>query len=103
MNSIFPEEKEILDTAIELYGKRNQTKKAVEEMAELTWNLCREETDHDLDNMAEEIADVRIMCDQLEIMYGLEKECKNYRERKLKRLAERLKVQNRFFKPLEDL
>jgi ribosome assembly protein YihI (activator of Der GTPase) len=41
--------------------------------------------------LAEEIADVELMCDQLEYMFGLAASIQAYRTEKLDRLAELLK------------
>ena len=62
--------------AVNHYGKENQKKKCIEEMAELTKALCKEtfvspdEVDGNLINIQEEIADVIIMANQMRIIYG---------------------------------
>lgn len=48
---------ELLLKAIDHYGKENQVKKSIEEMAEFTKALCK----GDIENIKEEIADVQIM------------------------------------------
>ena len=58
-------QKERLKKIIEHYGEEAQVKKAAEEFAELIRALMR----GDRDNIAEEMADCRIMLDQLEIIY----------------------------------
>lgn len=47
------------------YGKEHQTIKAIEELAELIQALAK----GDLDNIKEEIADVRVMLEQIEYLY----------------------------------
>ena len=61
---------EILKSAIARYGKTAQMVVAMEEMAELTKELSKFlRGAHNEDAIAEEIADVRIMLEQLEIMF----------------------------------
>ena len=82
MNNI---RKQILVKAIEYYGRGNQQFKAIEELSELIRALVR--SDHE--NIAEEMADVRIMLDQLEIMFGNHELVGAFEYRKLMRLNER--------------
>ena len=49
------------------YGKKHQTIKAIEELAELIQALAKGDTD----NIKEEIADVRVMLEQIEYLYGI--------------------------------
>ena len=49
------------------YGKAHQTTKAIEQLAELIQALAT----GDLDNIKEEIADVRVMLEQIEYLYGI--------------------------------
>lgn len=64
--------------ALNHYGKENQKKKCIEEMAELTKALCKEtfvtpeEVEDNLVNIQEEIADVIITANQMRILYGAE-------------------------------
>ena len=78
---------EILKAAIRRYGTGNQRLKAMEELAELIRALARCD---DRENIAEEMADVRIMLDQLEIMLGNHDEVRKWEYEKLTRLNERL-------------
>ena len=77
----------ILAAAIEHYGSDLQQLKAIEELSELIRALARAD---DPDNIAEEMADVRIMLDQLEIMLGNHDEVREWEYEKLMRLSERL-------------
>lgn len=52
------------------YGKEHQTIKAMEELAELIQALAK----GDLENIKEEIADVRVMLEQIEYLYGISDE-----------------------------
>ena len=78
---------DILTAAIRHYGKGNQWAKAIEELSELIRALARSD-DHD--NIAEEIADVRIMLDQREILYGTREAVRIWELRKLRRLDQRV-------------
>lgn len=79
--------KQILTAAICHYGRGNQRFKAMEELAELIRALARCD---DAENVAEEMADVRIMLDQLEIMFGNREDVREWEYEKLMRLNERL-------------
>ena len=79
----------ILRAAIRHYGHGNQRLKAIEELSELIRALARCD---DAENVAEEMADVRIMLDQLEIMFGNREDVRRYELEKLDRLNRRLHV-----------
>ena len=79
----------ILRGAISHYGCGNQINKAIEEMSELIRALSRMDSQA---NIAEEMADVRIMLAQLEIMFGNRAEVRAWELRKLQRLSERVHV-----------
>ena len=86
----------LLKRAIATFGTRAQTDIAIEEMAELTKAICKTrraqpgpELAAAIENVIEEIADVRIMLDQLCIIY--EADPHEVEEAKLHRLAGRLK------------
>lgn len=85
------DERFILCKAIDTYGVDAQCKMAIEEMSELTKELCKyfRGADND-DYIAEEVADVRIMLDQLCIMFGIEIRAQRHRTEKLERLRRRL-------------
>lgn len=94
-------EDKIIHTAVWGYGKDVQTWKCVEEYGEILTALARlriseirpelsrggEET-----NLIEELADIGIMSEQLNVIYGFPKAVKVVRHRKLKRLADRLGI-----------
>lgn len=89
---------EIIKKAIETYGIDAQVLTAIEEMSELTKALCKERrTRHcddlavrskAMDNIAEEVADVQIMLNQLRCIFGIETDC--IEAEKMSRLASRL-------------
>ena len=82
---------EILKSAIERYGNTSQLIVAMEEMAELTKELSKFlRGAHNEDAIAEEIADVRIMLEQLEIMFDCAGAAAVYQAAKVERLRRRL-------------
>lgn len=107
------EERTVLETAIETYGKHAQIDKSCEEMSELIGALmryrctqvecsvldkCKSTEDADAvfaklramrENILEEIADVEIMLAQLKMIYD-NNDVERIRARKLRRLASRL-------------
>lgn len=87
-----PETKEksqpIYEAALNKWGKENQTRMMFEEMAELQKELCKEARGEDnTDAIAEEIADVKIMLEQMTILHN----CKDMVEMQMKRKLQRLK------------
>ena len=83
---------DIYKEAIAIYGRRNQMNIAIEEMAELTKEICKNKRGFDnRKNIIEEMADVYIMLEQLEIIFDIDIfEIIKMKEFKLNRLAERL-------------
>lgn len=77
----------ILRTAIDTYGPGLQRMKAIEELSELIRALARCD---DAENIAEEIADVRIMLDQLQFIFRNHDKVARYEREKLARLDRRL-------------
>ena len=90
---------EIIDTykqAIELYGEHSQKLMAIEEMSELTKEICKDFRGKlDREHLIEEMTDVLITMDQMMIMYEISvNEIKQMREGKLERLKERMDKAN---------
>lgn len=70
MEKIFREKE--LERIIKHYGRRQQHIKAVEEMSELTKEICKYFCNEgNKQNLEEEMADVQIMINQLMIMHGI--------------------------------
>lgn len=89
------ERNEILRSAIERYGNTYQLIVAMEEMAELTKELSKFfRGAHNEYAIAEEIADVRIMLEQLEIMFDCAGAAAAYQAAKVERLRKRLEETN---------
>ena len=90
---------EIIDTykqAIDLYGEKAQKLMAIEEMSELTKEICKDFRGKlDREHLIEEMADVTITIDQLMMMYKITfEEIQKVRKRKFERLKERLEMVN---------
>lgn len=82
---------EILKNALKHYGANAQRIVAIEEMSELTKELCKvARCEENIAHIAEEIADVRIMLDQLEIMFDCAGAAAAYQAAKVERLRKRL-------------
>ena len=95
--------KNIYWSAIETFGYDLQIAVAIEEMAELTKELCKAQRvtfagrgglgDGLIDNydeIAEEIADVQIALEEMMLLFGVEAEAQGARKRKLERLEMRI-------------
>lgn len=62
----------ILEKAIETYGKDAQLDMVIEEMSELTKEICKHKRGKDnVGEILEEMADVYIMLEQLQIMLNI--------------------------------
>lgn len=83
---------EIIQLAIQTYGKEAQTQMLFEEMAELQNALCKLSRGRGtVSDVCEEIADVMIMCFQMAQIYG-SKSVEQMANFKMHRLKERLKT-----------
>lgn len=88
------DEREVYKEAIKVYGKDAQVLMAIEEMAELQNELCKDQRGRNTEkNIAEEIADVEIMLEQMKLIFGIERQASNWKIYKIKRLQERLEEQ----------
>ena len=87
---------EIFNKAISTYGEKAQKLMAIEEMSELTKEICKDFRGKlDREHLIEEMADVTITIDQLMMMYKITfEEIQKVRERKFERLKERLEMVN---------
>lgn len=87
-----PNGDEICRAALEAFGAEVQMVMAIEEMSELTKELCKHRRGRDnVEAIAEEIADVEIMLQQMVMLYGCAESVETFRRDKLERLAERIK------------
>lgn len=85
------EKEEIYQKIIDKFACQNQIIIAIEEMSELQKTLCKylRFENFSFDNIIEEIADVRIMIEQLEMMFDCDLLVLQKKEEKLKRIKER--------------
>ena len=83
------EEQKILESAINVFGAKNQEEKAIEELAELICAIAHKHCGRDT-NIPEEIADVEIMLEQLKIINNCHSEVNCIKYSKLMRLKERI-------------
>lgn len=85
-------EKEVYLAALSYFGIESQTTMVFEEMAELQKELCKAlRGTPSLKNIAEEIADVEIMLEQMKEYYSLHDFVRDSKEYKIKRLEKILK------------
>lgn len=87
---------EIFNKAMSTYGEKAQKLMAIEEMSELTKEICKDfRGELNRENLIEEMADVLIMLDQMLILYKISgEEVGLMRIKKVERLKERLEKQN---------
>lgn len=84
-------ETDILQWAITKYGEDAQMKMVLEEMSELQKEICKRWRGKDnLDAIAEEVADLEIMLDQVKLMLDIQVHVQQRRTEKLLRLQKRL-------------
>ena len=82
---------DVYNTAIERYGIPAQSWMVIEEMSELAKELCKMQRGQgDVDALADEIADVTIMLEQLRIMYDVNVLVCEHMDMKVNRLRSRL-------------
>ena len=84
-------EMSLLQRAVSKWGKDAQMKMVLEEMSELQKEICKMWRGKDNRGaIAEEVADVEIMLDQLKLMLDIPYQVEQHRQNKLQRLRERL-------------
>lgn len=87
----YGERERIYKKAIEQYGPFHQTVISMEEMAELIKELSKNyRGESNRPRIAEEVADVRIMMEQLCIIYNIKEEVEREMKKKLARLEKSL-------------
>lgn len=85
------ESDEIYRAALETFGKSSQMQVAIEEMSELTKELCKNgRGQENTTRITEEIADVEIMLRQMVMLFDCAGQMETFRRYKLERLAERI-------------
>lgn len=93
MNKVtYEARKGIYKNALAKWGAENQMIVAMEEMSELTKELCKIiRGKKDLEALAEEIADVTVMMEQLRIIFDCNDLVCAYMDGKIQRLQSRIK------------
>ena len=85
------DESEVLHRALDTYGSWAQVVMVFEEMSELQKELCKYLRGRgSFKHIAEEIADVEIMIEQMKMLFFCTDDVRNERRRKVERLKERL-------------
>lgn len=82
---------EIYRAALDTFGAQKQTDKLFEEIGEFMEAFCKCSHGRDkVSHLAEEIADVHIMLDQMAVMFNCEREMERLKRYKLRRLEQRI-------------
>ena len=92
MNKVtYEERKAVYEKALQMWGAGAQIIMAIEEMSELTKELCKHFRDRqNVEDIADEIADVTIMMEQLRLIFGINEEVCSHMDMKVLRLQSRL-------------
>ncbi len=84
-------ELQVLQRALDTYGSRAQVVMVFEEMSELQKELCKYLRGRgSFEHIAEEIADVEIMLEQMKMLFFCANDVRDVRRCKVERLKERL-------------
>lgn len=85
------DKKVVYKGAIDKWGEESQIIILFEEMAELQKELSKNlRGNENIKDIAEEIADVEIMLEQMKLLYDIEQLVEEYKEAKIHRLRERV-------------
>lgn len=83
----------IIHTALHGFGADKQRIKCIEELSELIKELCKDAIGNGgVFHIAEEIADVEIMLEQMKVYYNCESTVELFKDRKLEQLARKLNI-----------
>ena len=85
-------EKEILEKAIQTWGKQAQVLMVLEEMSELQKEILKNinRGKENIPELIDETTDLEIMLTQLKMIYGIDEAVKNHRPEKLEKIEKRL-------------
>ena len=84
--------KQLYQQATNKWGVDAQLTVAIEELSELLKEICKYKRG-ELSGIAEEVADVEIMCEQLRFIFDCDEDVEYWKNYKLKRLEKRLQNQ----------
>lgn len=83
---------DLYQLVMDRWGADAQLTVVIEELSELMKEVCKMKRDMgNIEHLAEEVADVEIMCEQLRYIFDIEDDVDAWKKSKLKRLANRLK------------
>lgn len=83
--------KEIYQRVADKHGVDAQLTVVIEELSELIKEICKDKRDlGSVDHIAEEVADVEIMCEQVRFIYGIDDRVDAWKDYKLRRLEGKL-------------
>ena len=86
--------KDVYNKAKATWGIDAQVTKAIEELSELQKELCKFLLDDgSMEHITEEIADVKIMIEQLELIFENKRAAKVVKKAKIQRLSDRLNAE----------
>lgn len=87
------ERQKVYDAALWQYGQVSQMIMAIEEMSELQKEICKafRPQDMGIERMIDEVADVKIMMEQMESLFGITELVQERMTYKVQRLDRRLK------------
>lgn len=89
----YTERKRVYEEAIDRWGIPAQLQMVIEEMSELTKELCKNfRGANNLDKIADECADVTIMLEQLRLIFNINDDVCRHMDQKVARLKERLEI-----------
>lgn len=84
-------EQKIYDEAIDFFGATSQKIMVIEEMSELTKELCKELRNRgNVEQIADELADVEITLAQIKMIYNIHQKVEEHKDFKLKRFAKNM-------------
>lgn len=83
--------KDLYQRVLDKYGFDAQMTVVIEELSELIKEICKNKRGNsNLDSIAEEVADVEIMCEQLRFIFQFDYRVDEWKKAKLDRLNERI-------------
>ncbi|MBQ4399988.1 MAG: hypothetical protein II830_01690 [Alphaproteobacteria bacterium] len=85
------QEQKIYDEAIDFFGVTSQKIMVIEEMSELTKELCKELRNRgNVEQIADELADVEITLAQIKMIYDIHQKVEEHKDFKLRRFAKNM-------------
>ena len=83
---------DLYQLVMDRWGADAQLTVVIEELSELIKEVCKMKRNiGNVDHLAEEVADVEIMCEQLRYIFSIDSDVDDWKKYKLERLANRLK------------